>query len=89
MYAIKYRFNKRKQLKNESARLYAFALQQIITRVNPDSSNKAFILNQFVNGLTSDTARRHMRQIKKLTLDYAILVASQIYLYEKGRWMNR
>ncbi|KAI4472642.1 hypothetical protein M0802_016621 [Mischocyttarus mexicanus] len=47
MYAIKYRFNKRKQLKHESARLYAVALQQIITRVNPDSSNKAFILNQF------------------------------------------
>ncbi|KAI4476658.1 hypothetical protein M0804_013379 [Polistes exclamans] len=84
---IHYRFNIRKQLTWESPELFALALKQIISKCNCNICTEVNIVGHFVNGLKSDLAKYHLRQVQKLTLDNAILVAQQIDLYEKGKWI--
>lgn len=84
---IHYRFNIRKQFTWESPELFALALKQIISKCKCNTCTEVNLAEHFVNGLKSDLAKSHLQQVYKLTLDNAILVAQQIDLYEKGKWI--
>ncbi|KAI4476274.1 hypothetical protein M0804_013728 [Polistes exclamans] len=86
LHAVEFRFNIRNQMTRESPVLYAHALRQILIKANPGNLMNTLLLNRFLRGLKCDIAKKHLLQMKTLTLNGAITIAQQIEVQEINKW---
>ncbi|XP_024890648.1 uncharacterized protein K02A2.6-like, partial [Temnothorax curvispinosus] len=81
--AENFRFHQRKQKDGESVKDYVAALHKLSARCNFGAYLKTALRNQFVFGLASSRAQSRLLEMKDLTFEKAIQVATSMELSEK------
>lgn len=81
--AENFRFHRRKQKEGESIKDYVAALHKLSTHCKFGPFLKTELRNQFVFGLASSRAQSRLLEMKDLTFDKALEVATSMELSEK------